>query len=69
MNTKLFRTAWLKSQIESGANARLSGAAGEILLGDGLPCDVLQPGMYWRSGKIRLKIEFVPDEVQQEQTD
>lgn len=30
-------------------------------LGDGIYCQVLQPGKDWQTGKIRLRIEFIPN--------
>lgn len=32
------------------------------VLKDGIPCRVLEPGKIWRQGKVRLVIEFCPDE-------
>ena len=69
MYTKLFRVDWLMAQIQVGANANLGGSAGDFLTEDGLPCEVLQPGMHWRSGKLHIKIKFVPGELPQEQSD
>ena len=31
-------------------------------LGDGLTCELLKPGKEWQKGKLRLRLEFVPDE-------
>ncbi len=28
---------------------------------DGVPCEVLQPGGNWQKGKVRVRIEFIPD--------
>ena len=69
MYTKLFRSDWLISKIQEGANAELGGSAGNFLSDDGLPCEVLRPGMHWRSGKLYLKVKFVPSELPQEQSD
>lgn len=69
IQTKLFRADWLLAQIQVGANAKLGGSAGDFLSDDGLTCEVLQPGMRWRSGKLYLKVKFVPGELSQEQSD
>jgi hypothetical protein len=69
IQTKLFRADWLVAQIKAGANAKLGGSAGDFLTEDGLPCEVLRPGMHWRSGKLHIKIKFVPGELPQEQSD
>ncbi|MBD1887945.1 hypothetical protein H6F82_01240 [Coleofasciculus sp. FACHB-SPT9] len=31
-------------------------------LGDGLTCELLKPRKEWQKGKLRLRLEFVPDE-------
>jgi hypothetical protein len=39
-----------------------AGRATEMLLGKGLACEVLKPGFNWRKGKVKLSLEFCPDE-------
>ncbi len=39
-----------------------AGRATEMLLGEGLPCEVLKPCSNWQKGKIKLRLEFCPDE-------
>jgi len=34
----------------------------ENFVGEGTDCHVLQPGQNWKKGKIRIAIEFIPDE-------
>lgn len=34
----------------------------EAWAGEGVKCEVLRPGEGWRKGKVRLRMEFVPDE-------
>ena len=29
---------------------------------DGVRCEILRPGENWRRGKVRLQVEFIPDE-------
>lgn len=31
-------------------------------IGDGLACQKLAPGQNWQSGKVRVCLEFIPDE-------
>ncbi|MBD2130713.1 hypothetical protein H6F97_30835 [Microcoleus sp. FACHB-1] len=31
--------------------------------GEGVKCEVLRPGKNWQKGKVRLRMEFVPDEL------
>jgi len=38
------------------------GNAKEMLLGEGLECEVLRPGSNWQKGKVRLCLEFCPDQ-------
>lgn len=48
----------------TGMNPYLQGGgkAKELLSGEGLPCEVLRPGSNWRKGKVKLCLEFCPDE-------
>jgi len=32
------------------------------LFGDGIDCKILKPGKGWQKGKIRLTLEFIPDQ-------
>ncbi|MGB5961918.1 MAG: KGK domain-containing protein [Coleofasciculaceae cyanobacterium] len=38
------------------------GTAKEMLLGEGLPCEVLKPSSNWQKGKVKIRLEFCPDE-------
>ena len=31
---------------------------------EGLPCEVLSPNQSWRKGKVKISLEFIPDEVE-----
>jgi hypothetical protein len=31
---------------------------------DGVDCELLAPGKNWRKGKIKITLEFIPDEVE-----
>ena len=38
------------------------GNAKDMLFGEGLECEVLRPGSNWQKGKVRLCLEFCPDQ-------
>lgn len=31
---------------------------------EGVPCEVLSPNQSWRKGKVKISLEFIPDEVE-----
>jgi hypothetical protein len=35
----------------------------ESLFTEGLECEVLSPGKYWRRGKVQLRLEFCPEDT------
>lgn len=35
------------------------------LLNDGVPCRVLEPGKHWQEGRVRIAIEFYPEEPEE----
>jgi hypothetical protein len=35
----------------------------------GIECDVLQVGKQWQKGRLCIKVEFIPDEVEPENTE
>ncbi len=35
---------------------------------EGVECEVLSPGKDWRKGKVRVTLEFLPDEPETEET-
>jgi hypothetical protein len=37
--------------------------------GEGVKCEILRPGERWQKGKVRLRLEFVPDEPTPEESD
>jgi hypothetical protein len=58
INTKLFKIGWFKV----GLN-RISCYMNNWLK-EGFDCEILQAhGGGWRKGKLRLRLEFVPDEL------
>lgn len=36
--------------------------AKQMVLGEGFPCEVLKPSSNWQKGKVKLRLEFCPDE-------
>jgi hypothetical protein len=36
-----------------------------LWLAQGVECQVLRPGGSWQKGKVRLSLEFIPDEAEQ----
>ena len=36
----------------------------EIWCVKGVPCEVLSPNQSWRKGKVKISLEFIPDEVE-----
>ena len=39
-------------------------SSGSRIFGEGFECYVLIPGQQWRTGKIRVRLEFCPDETE-----
>ncbi|MEH2190279.1 MAG: KGK domain-containing protein [Nostoc sp.] len=39
-------------------------SSGSRVFGEGFECYVLIPGQQWRTGKIRVRLEFCPDETE-----
>ncbi|MEH1920412.1 KGK domain-containing protein [Nostoc sp.] len=39
-------------------------SSGSRIFGEGFECCVLIPGQQWRTGKIRVSLEFCPDEIE-----
>lgn len=46
----------LKRYVQGGESAK------SLLLGEGLPCEILKPCSNWQKGKVKLRLEFCPDE-------
>jgi hypothetical protein len=44
--------------------AKCSTSSGSRVFVEGFECYVLTPGKQWRTGKIRLSLEFCPDELE-----
>ncbi|MFB6276777.1 MAG: KGK domain-containing protein [Halothece sp.] len=55
---------WIFGVLKIGAKPQNNNQEEEIakFTGKGIPCHVLQPGQNWKKGKIRIAIEFIPDE-------
>jgi hypothetical protein len=41
-----------------------SKVSDEELLIDGIDCELLSPGQEWRKGKIKLRLEFIPEDAE-----
>ena len=44
-------------------------SSGSRVFGEGFECCVLIPGQQWRTGKIRVSLEFCPDEIEDHRLD
>lgn len=49
--------SWFKAFVERGF-----GSAASKWLGEGIPCETLRVGGGWEKGRVRIRLEFVPDE-------
>lgn len=65
---KLWESEALLSEIESRVSRTDSPWTTELAR-VGMPCKVLAPGQEWRKGYLRVRVEFVPVELPQEQTE
>jgi len=66
---KLWESEALLEAIESGLSSRVDSPWGKELARVGMPCKILAPRQEWRTGYIRVRVEFVPGELPQEQTE
>ncbi|MGC1393662.1 MAG: KGK domain-containing protein [Coleofasciculaceae cyanobacterium] len=55
-----FKVAEFNAAIQNCLQGRESAKL--MLLGEGFPCEVLKPCSNWQKGKIKLRLEFCPDE-------
>jgi hypothetical protein len=71
MHEKFFINEWFLEKVKSSCDYRLSpyNPVGESLLSEGIPCKVLEPGQFWKTGYLQVKVEFVPDELLQVQSE
>ena len=71
MHEKFFMSEWFLEKLKSSCDYRLSpsNSIGKSLIAEGLPCKVLEPGQFWKTGYIQVRVEFVPDELPQEQSE
>jgi KGK domain len=44
-------------------------SSGSRIFGEGFECCILIPGQQWRTGKIRVHLEFCPDEIEDNRLD
>jgi len=60
IQNKTFKVA----EFNAALNRVLQGVdtAKAMLSGEGLPCEVLKPCSNWQKGKVKLRLEFCPDE-------
>lgn len=56
----------LIAKIRMGFGYGLSEPEINQLFGKGVECNLLQPGAYWKKGKIKICVEFIPDETESE---
>jgi len=53
----------LISKLKSVLAYGLSHAEREAFFNEGIDCRLLKPGSDWQTGKIKISIEFIPDEI------
>src|SRR6476646_11976777 len=56
----------LIGRIKRSCGYDISEAERNQLFGKGIECNFLQPGADWKTGKIRICVEFIPDETESE---
>ncbi len=62
-----FKISHLMAKINESLNYKISEEEKKQLLGDGVNGEILKTNSQgWRKGKLRLKLEFCPDEPEQE---
>jgi KGK domain len=62
-----FKINHLMAKINESLNHKISDEEKKQLLGDGIDCELLTTNLQgWKKGKLRLKLEFHPDEPEQE---
>lgn len=55
-----FKVSAFLAKVKS--NVQGDGKARNELFDRGLSCEVLRPGANWQKGKVRIRLEFCPDE-------
>jgi hypothetical protein len=60
LNTPTFKVEQLKDRFRNYRN-NLPPAI-EEWVGEGISCEILRPGGGWQKGKVRLQVQFIPDE-------
>jgi hypothetical protein len=54
---KLLKMSWFRDSVK-----RSLGPIASSWFGEGVPYEVLRIGGNWEKGRVRLRLEFVPDE-------
>ncbi|MBW4489117.1 MAG: hypothetical protein KME12_15115 [Trichocoleus desertorum ATA4-8-CV12] len=62
--TETFVVKDLISRIKHSCGYDISEAERNQLFGKGIECNFLQPGADWKKGRIKMSIEFIPDETE-----
>lgn len=60
LNASTFRVGQFKQHFRGYKNAL--GPAIEAWISEGIKCEILRPGEGWQKGKVRLQVQFIPDE-------
>ncbi len=55
--SRLLKTSWLKESVK-----RFLGSVASSWFGEGVPCEVLRVGGSWEKGRLRIRLEYIPDE-------
>jgi hypothetical protein len=60
LSTSTFKVGQFKRHFRSCKSAL--GPAIEEWVSEGIRCEILRPGEGWQKGKVRLQVQFIPDE-------
>ena len=63
LSTSTFKVEQLKEHFRGYKNN--IHPAIEEWVGEGINCEILRPGEGWQKGKVRLQVEFIPDEPEE----
>jgi hypothetical protein len=61
LNASTFKVGQFKHHFRNYKNAL--GPAIESWVSEGINCEILRPGEGWQKGKVRLQVQFIPDEL------
>ena len=59
--------SWMLKNLERVMNTQKQRQEANQFTTEGLACHVLRPGQQWKKGKIRIAVEFIPDEPDPEE--